>query len=342
LGGGDEPIDSVKIAYLSGHIDAYYGLQLDTTYHFTEGETYHVDISSQGIDTFCEGDTLVLSVGSHHEYLWNTGDTTATIAIATPGTYYVSVGSAIGLQATDSISIGMTPAPLVVFDIEAIYCYGDSTGGIALTNLSGVPPANVDWSNGMTGDTLSGLPNGTYNYTFEDANGCTASGEITLGEPPFIVLLAIIANATGGMNNGSIYLNTFGGTPPFTFYLDSMQVGSYVANLAPAVYGLEVYDDNLCREHLEITIDALLSSGAAEETASFAMYPNPASDLLTIEAILDVNHVNILDMSGKQVRSFPGSEINKYQLGQLSSGMYLVVVVFENGLIEVQKLGVLE
>jgi len=50
-----------------------------------------VEITNTGNDTLCSGQTATLLPPAGTDYLWNTGATTSSITISTPGTYTVNV-----------------------------------------------------------------------------------------------------------------------------------------------------------------------------------------------------------------------------------------------------------
>lgn len=56
-------------------------------------------------------------------------------------------------------------------------------GKISLGIQGGTAPYSVTWSNNLTGQKLTGLPAGNYNYTVKDKYNCTATGKIIFKEP---------------------------------------------------------------------------------------------------------------------------------------------------------------
>lgn len=55
---------------------------------------------------FCKGKTIILDAGSGFtSYLWNTGATTQTIIVSTPGTYSVKVTNNFGCENTDNVQV---------------------------------------------------------------------------------------------------------------------------------------------------------------------------------------------------------------------------------------------
>jgi hypothetical protein len=58
---------------------------------------------------------------------------------------------------------------------------GQSDGKVRVTVGAGNPPYQFVWSNGVTGDSISGLANGSYTVTVTDAFGCTATLSVHVG-----------------------------------------------------------------------------------------------------------------------------------------------------------------
>jgi gliding motility-associated-like protein len=64
---------------------------------------------------FCKGKSVTLDAGSgYSSYLWNTGATTQTITVSTPGNYSVMVTNSFGCQNTDNIQVSYTILPEIV------------------------------------------------------------------------------------------------------------------------------------------------------------------------------------------------------------------------------------
>jgi len=70
--------------------------------------------------------------------------------------------------------------PVLEFDITDESVEGAADGEILLTINDGTPPYNINWSNGMHTQTISGLTTGSYSVAVIDANGCMATGSATV------------------------------------------------------------------------------------------------------------------------------------------------------------------
>ncbi|HEY0898125.1 MAG TPA: SprB repeat-containing protein, partial [Sphingobacteriaceae bacterium] len=118
------------------------------------------------------------------------------------GTYSIIVQDAQGCQITVTATIGEPTDPLTIaasaFNNN---CRGGSTGSITAVASGGVPGYTYTL-NGIsnTGGNFTNLAAGTYLVLVEDANGCSASTEVIISEPP--TSLNATATAQGTTCNG--------------------------------------------------------------------------------------------------------------------------------------------
>jgi hypothetical protein len=119
--------------------------------------------------TFCDGNTVLLSVSNNSIYSWNTGDSTQNISIGASGSYWAQVTDSNGCSVqTDTIVVTANPLPLEVITNtgSAVYCDGDSTV-LMLTGQN-----TYQWSNGDSTDDISVFTSGDYFAMLTDSNGC--------------------------------------------------------------------------------------------------------------------------------------------------------------------------
>jgi hypothetical protein len=83
--------------------------------------------------------------------------------------------------------------------------------------VNGTPPYTYFWSNGGSTQTQCNLSGGKYWVTITDANGCTATVEYNLVEPPVFIATATQQknNECWGLASGSVNIEPSGGTPPY-------------------------------------------------------------------------------------------------------------------------------
>jgi hypothetical protein len=338
LGPDVSVVDSVQVIYPSRHVDTYYELLSDTSYVFTEGETYICEITSanEALE-ICEGDSILIDAGEHISYLWNTGDTARTIWVNSASTYTVSTQNLYGILATDSIEITENLNPLISSMTTNPLCNGDSTASILLTNLTGVAADSIVWSTGEVSDMLQNIPAGNYGYTYYDINGCRTSGSVPILEPSAMTFFATSTPEIDENENGSISISVFGGTPPYDIYLDTILVSNQIDSLPNGDYNFTIVDANMCTDTLSILVDFLVNTDVPEKII-VELYPNPVSNVLTIQSQQSIEDVSVLNTSGQMVKQFSQTQNNQYSFTDLPNGTYIVRITLANKGIAVYRI----
>jgi hypothetical protein len=126
--------------------------------------------------TICSGNTANLTATGATTYSWNTGGTTAAISV-TPSTTtnYTVTGTTNGCANTKTVSVEVNQIPIVnLSSIQSPLCVNNST-----VSLSGTPLGGIFGGIGVSGASfnpaVSGAGTFTINYTYTDANNCSAT-----------------------------------------------------------------------------------------------------------------------------------------------------------------------
>ncbi|HWB62873.1 MAG TPA: PKD domain-containing protein [Chitinophagales bacterium] len=147
-------------------------------------------------------------------------------------------------------SIAVTPT------INAVACYGGSTGSVNLSVSGGTPSYTYSWSNGQTSSTLSNVTAGTYTVTVGDAGGCSTTASETVNQPS----AALSASATptsascNGQSNGGITLSVSGGTTGYTYNWGGGVTTQNRTNIAAGTYTVTVTDAHSCSTTATATV----------------------------------------------------------------------------------------
>lgn len=134
-----------------------YGCSTSDTITFTLG----IVSVSIGRDTLvCPGDTftIVATAPAGSTYLWNTGDTTATLPVTTPGTYSIHIDNA-GCPGYDTMVFGNSPVPLVDLGNDTTLC---SVQPLTLSSSHTYTNPAYLWSTGATSSSILPTTSGTY------------------------------------------------------------------------------------------------------------------------------------------------------------------------------------
>lgn len=275
-----------------------------------------------------------------YEYAYSTTNTapasgTATTAtsvsltpLASSTTYYYWVRSVCSGSSTSTWVTGSftTPATPPVND--------DCSGAIALT------PGATFAQNAITTTNVGATTDGTTTCQSSRGNNVwysvvvPASGSLTIetdaaaGSPLTDTVLSVHGGAcgstftnvscdddTGNGNFSKVVLS--GQTPGETLYVSVWRYTSNATNL-DGQFQISAYDASLS------------TSEIAQVKNNLTVYPNPFADVLNISDVKNVKSVSVIDIAGRLIKTIekPSSAL---QLGELKSGMYMVVLNMNDG-----------
>jgi hypothetical protein len=289
----------------------------------TQPSTIQVAAAVTGVA--CNGNStgaidLTVSGGTGaYTYLWSNGATTEDISSLPSATYNVTVTDVNGCTVQASTTITQPQSPLTLTTTQVnVLCNGASTGSVNLTVSGGTAGYSYLWSNGSTGEDLTGLPAGTYSVTVTDANGCTAMTVATITEPLPILL-------TGSVNGNNIDISVSGGTVPYNYSWSSGDVTQDLANVSSGTYSVTVTDAFNC----SITDTFIVNNVGLEQQESIELqvFPNPAQDMVTIRSSSTGigNTYRMLDCYGRNVlEGTLTSQENNINIQTLANGVYHV------------------
>lgn len=178
-----------------------------------------------GNTSFCQGGSTTITASGGNIYLWNTGATTNSITVSSPGVYRVDVSNSLNCTRSDSITVTMWDLPTIAIAGESLICDGTAT------NLTASGANTYAWNTGENTATILVMPSqtSTYTVTGTDDNGCSAtvskvvnvealpdvfiSGSLAICHGTTTTLTASQANAyqwSTGDTTASITVGTYG------------------------------------------------------------------------------------------------------------------------------------
>gem|GEM_PF-3996997 len=244
--------------------------------------------------------------------------------------------------------IGCLPISLdniIVNDVNT--CYGDSTGSLQILATGGFgSPYQYSIDNGLSYQPdvsyFPNLPAGDYPVVVIDQKNCAQEGPlVSIGQPDTLRIEVVSTADITNEADGSIVVAATGGTTPYTFTLlpDNILQGFGTYTFQPGDSGryvIQVNDAKNCGPVETDSIDILDFYGVGFEDISdlkVRIYPNPSSQMITLEMPLKEAEVTleIMSLTGQVVMSlqaYPSGGVlrENIDVSDLSKGMYMVRV----------------
>jgi hypothetical protein len=140
--------------------------------------------------------TTMTSGTAPFTYIWSDGDTTPNRTGLFAGYYFLTVTDANGCMVTNVDTL-TSPSPILLnFSQVEPTCY-DSTGSLTVLPVGGIAPYTYLWNTGDTTQTIDSLPQGNYQVTVTDANGCQEASSVLFlnaGLPVATFNITIVGN----------------------------------------------------------------------------------------------------------------------------------------------------
>ncbi len=177
----------------------------------------------------------------------------------------------------DSVQMLLTDAIEVAFThTDAIcYTYCDGTAQAIVTGGNGLDNYTYAWSAGANSATTSaaGLCAGNYTITVTDENGCTGSGQVTIGQPVLLEIdaLAMDPVTCSGDCDGAVMV-TDAEAVEYSYDDGATWVASAtLADACEAVYAIRIRDAAGC-----VGVGSIEVTGPPPVVADFGWNPIPA------------------------------------------------------------------
>lgn len=309
--GVSSTIDSLHIEWPSGWKDVFYGLSTDTTYLFTEGETFVASVFSASDFKICpQGSTEVSAqvegfLGAS-SFLWSDGSMANTTNVLDTGVYWLTVTHPMGIS--DSVSFHIAHFTPANYDLTTTppNCPLGQDGFFSIVSV------DLEEINGqpfVTEYMIDTLAAGDYVFSAWDVNGCFTEVSFSLFDP---IGMSIESDSFQFCSSSVSFpeVNILGGNPPYYVHwpiaLASPQEGSH---------WVSVLDAEGCNR--EFIVD-------------LAPFPQPSLNVL----------VDTVCLGGSSSWSFINSDssvavVSTHLLpdveGDLSEGLYTLFYTDENG-----------
>ncbi|GAB3991969.1 hypothetical protein GCM10028807_23780 [Spirosoma daeguense] len=177
----------------------------------------------------------------------STQTTGASTLTTVAGSYSIVVTDANGCSLTQVATITQPPLLTVSLTGSGSVCAGQATGTITSSATGGTPSYTYSWSAAtgplaQTTPNLTGLSGGSYSVVVTDANGCTATANVTLPTNPLPSAPTVsVTQPTCITLTGTIQVLTPASGVQYSFNNGiSYQASASQAGLQPDVYQLKV------------------------------------------------------------------------------------------------------
>jgi len=214
------------------------------------------DYSSTNYYLFDGSDNFVSSA--------TTNISTVVFGSLSAGTYFLEaqdLGGCTGRSETFIIEES-PPFNFGLYTVPNSSCGGTPIGKVIVTGQTGVAPYSYLWSNGTTGNTITGLTVGAYSVQVTDSKGCVVTQGTNITDVSTLGFGSFTATTpTCLQQNGSVTLTITGGTAPYYYSASTGDVLiSYsqeynISNLTAGQYNFLVTDAAFCTLNAGTTLE---------------------------------------------------------------------------------------
>ncbi|MBN8697608.1 MAG: gliding motility-associated C-terminal domain-containing protein [Bacteroidetes bacterium] len=201
-----------------------------------------------------------------YTYSWTGGlGNNDTVTSVPAGTYTVTVTDVNNCSAFTVITLGQPTVLTTPGTATMVVCNGACDGTATVNASGGTAPYTYDWTPGApVGDGTNAVTNlcpGNYTVTVTDFNGCIATYDTTITEPPLLTLTMSQTNAScGGVCDGTATATVSGGVTPYVYVwsngssTSTNSTTNTISNLCAGSYTLQITDANGCSRTDSVTI----------------------------------------------------------------------------------------
>lgn len=139
-----------------------------------------------------------------------------------------------------------------------VSCFNGNDGFASVSIEGGMPPYDISWSSGASGEIAENLTAGNYLVYVKDFYGCEVSGQVAIEQPEELEINIVdtVVPTCYDVNNGSLIVEVSGGVPPYTYLWNTGENSLSLGNLGEGVYTFEVMDAIGCSITKEIVLEA--------------------------------------------------------------------------------------
>ena len=138
---------------------------------------------------------------------------TISLPLSREGFHSVTYTSASGCVKQSFFNLCVQPRFTIIE--SPISCFGEMDGGFSIVPGKG-ERLSYQWSNGETGETITGLGQGPISVIITDATGCTKEESLFLPQPdPLDIEVKLGVYNCAGQMDSMVVVDIEGGNPPY-------------------------------------------------------------------------------------------------------------------------------
>ena len=263
-----------------------------------------------------------------YTYAWSNGSNQEDQVGLFAGDYALTITDAQGCQFAATYTVNEPIALDIQFDVSNTSCFGDTDGKILTTVTGGTAPYNFIWSNGSTSQDQINIRGGTYNLTVVDANGCTFTKAVVVGDSQDLNVQVKKRDVLcKGDASGLIELEVIGGSGVYSYAWDNGANTAILNDLAAGVYNVLITDAGGCAT----TASAIISEPAQALSASISGIDDiicfgDRSGLLQVDVEGGVGPYTYLWSNGERTSAIGGIGAGSYTVSVKDANECLVQV----------------
>jgi hypothetical protein len=297
-----------------------------------------ISITNSGSNSFCQGNSVILTATTGNSYAWSNGATTQAITVSATGSYSVTVNqgnACINNSAATAIIVNPLPIATISTTGPTTFCDGNNVG---LTASAG---SSYLWSNGSTASNITASAAGNYTVNVTNVNGCSATStalNVVVNPKPVVSIKAEpYVNLYPGLNTNLTSTGSSGVT--YAWYKNGIAVSSASTPQLPISFS------NKGNYYVQVTNASGCSNNSNainigdSATAALYIYPNPNNGQFQVSyfnTTVSKNTITIFDAKGSRVYSKDLQTIIGYQLINInmnkpSAGNYNIILSDASG-----------
>lgn len=306
---------------------AAWGAESGSDDGFQDGEAYTVkvwqaatgltfDVTAVFDGTFINGGTYAGFGMSGLSSL--TASIPADLTNLSAGSYTVVVSDTQGCTGSATATVSQPEQLVAGLSSTAISCINAVDGTATALVTGGTGAYSYAWSNGATDASLTGLAQGSYTVTVNDANLCSVVSSVDVTAPAFMINAVTVNPAYVGGTDGSINLTVTGDNGPFTYVWSNGAVTEDVAGLTEGTYTVTVFA-GICSYEEVYTLQAGVTPDVlaiSSTTVSQVTCTGASNGAIDIEVIGGVQPYTYTWSNGAQTQD----------VNNIAAGTYMVTI----------------